>query len=296
MTIPVEQLGAAVPTAIVVGAYWRRARTLATRGAPVPRWRVVCFGAGTALSLLAVLPPLGVWDDQLVVAHMLQHLFLIDLGPLLIAAGLTGPLLQPILHVRWLSWLRHLAHPVVAYLLWAVNLYVWHLPALYQAAVHHDSIHALQHLMFVGCGINVWIALLGVLPTPAWFGNLARLGYIVALRLTGTVLANVLLWSATVFYPAYGTWEAHWHIGRLADQGLAGAVMMLEESLLTIGLFAWLFFKTARESEERQELLELAESRGVALDERRAARAVAAGRGAELRSRIERDAGRVTTA
>ncbi len=63
--------------------------------------------------------------------------------------------------------------------------------------------------------------------------------------------------------------------------------MMVEGSILTLGLFCWLFLRSAREGEERQELLELAAAGGVALDERRAARAVAAGRGAELRARIE---------
>jgi putative membrane protein len=62
---------------------------------------------------------------------------------------------------------------------------------------------------------------------------------------------------------------------------------MVEGSLLTIGLFCWLFLRAAREGEERQELLDLAAERGVALDERRAARAVAAGRGEDLRRRIE---------
>ena len=287
MTIPYEQLGAAIPSAIVAGAYWRRARTLAVRGHPVPRWRRVAFGVGVAISLAAVLPPLGVLDDKLLVAHMVQHLLLIDVGPLLITVGLTGPLLAPLLRVHALAWLRKLTHPVAAFSLWALNLYVWHNPPLYQAAIHSDAVHALQHLLFVAFGVNVWLALVGPLPSPAWFGNLARLGYIVALRLTGTVLANVLLWSGTVFYPTYRGSDLARHLRPLTDQGLAGAVMMLEESLLTLGLFAWLFMKTARDVEERQELLELAQRRGVALDERRAARAVAAGRGAELRDRLD---------
>ncbi|MDX6715148.1 MAG: putative rane protein, partial [Baekduia sp.] len=74
------------------------------------------------------------------------------------------------------------------------------------------------------------------------------------------------------------------------DQVVAGSIMMVEESLLTIGLFCWLFLKAARESDERQELLDLATARGVPLTDERAARAVSAGRGNELRARIEREA------
>ena len=62
--------------------------------------------------------------------------------------------------------------------------------------------------------------------------------------------------------------------------------MMVEGSIVTICLFCWLFLKAARESEERQQLVELAQSRGVELSEERAGRAVAAGRGDALRQRI----------
>jgi hypothetical protein len=63
--------------------------------------------------------------------------------------------------------------------------------------------------------------------------------------------------------------------------------MMVEGSVVTIVLIGWLFLKTAREAEERQELVEYAERNGLELSDRRAARAVGAGRGAELRRRLE---------
>ncbi len=63
--------------------------------------------------------------------------------------------------------------------------------------------------------------------------------------------------------------------------------MMVEESILTLGLFCWLFLRTARESEERQDLLEFAQAQGIQLSDERAARAVGAGRGPELRQRLE---------
>ena len=146
--------------------------------------------------------------------------------------------------------------------------------------------HALEHATFLVFGIAVWMALLGPLPKPAWFSNSARLIYIVAVRLVGTVLANILIFGGTVFYPIYAAGDAHWHISGMADQVAAGGLMMVEESFLTIGLFCWLFLKVAREGEERQRLLDYASEHGIALDERRAARAVAAGRGDELWERL----------
>ncbi len=147
-------------------------------------------------------------------------------------------------------------------------------------------VHALEHACFVGFGIAMWMALLGPLPKPAWFGNGARLVYVVVVRFGGAALGNVLIWSGTALYPDYASGEAAHGISPLADQGAAGVVMMIEQGIVTLGLFAWLFFRAARESEERQGLLDLAAERGVVLDEARVARAVAAGQGDRLRERI----------
>ena len=273
--------------ALIVGVmYWLRARTLAERGTPVPSWRRWCWYSGLVLMVVTLVSPVAHLAEELFLAHMLEHLLLADLGALLLVLGLTGPLLQPVLAAPGLHWLRWLAHPVVALTLWAVNFYVWHLPALYQGAVEHDAVHALQHMLFVAFGFGMWMALLGPLPKPAWFGNAAKIGYIVAVRLIQSVLANALFWSSGVLYPRYAAGEAYWGITPAADQSIAGAIMMVEGSLITIGLFCWLFLKAARESEEKQALLELAAGRGVELSEERAARAVAAGRGDALRERI----------
>jgi cytochrome c oxidase assembly factor CtaG len=105
------------------------------------------------------------------------------------------------------------------------------------------------------------------------------------------VLGNVFLWSGSVFYPFYMHGDAIWHVSPIADQNLAGAIMMVEESILTLSLFCWLFLRTARQSEERQDLLDYAQSHGVQLTEERATRAVGAGRGSELRRRLEGSAG-----
>jgi cytochrome c oxidase assembly factor CtaG len=270
-----------------VGAmYAVRARTLRDRGAPVPGWRMWCWYGGLALIVATLVSPIGTLSDELFSIHMAEHLLIADLGSLLLVLGLTGPLLQPILHVRELAWLRHLAHPIVALVLWAVDFYLWHLPALYQGAVQNDYVHALEHMLMVGFGMAMWMALFGPLPKPSWFGNGAKLVYIIAVRLIESVLANALLWSGTVFYPRYAAGEAKHGISPLADQSAAGAIMMIEGSIVTICVLCWLFLKAAKESEERQELVELAAAHGVELDEKRAARAVAAGRGEALRERI----------
>jgi putative membrane protein len=277
------QLG---PLAILGLLYARRAHTLAEDDRPVPGWRQACFYGGFVV-IAAALTSLGAASQDLLWVHMVEHLLLGDIAALLIVLGLTGPLLAPVLRIRVFDRLRALSHPAIAFPLWMIDLYTWHVPLFYEAALRHSGVHALEHAMFLGFGINMWMCLFGPLPTPSWFGNLGKLIYIVAVRLAGTVLGNIFVWSGTIFYPYYLKGEAHFHISPLADQSIAGAIMMIEESILTLGLFCWLFLRTAHESEERQELLDFARSRGLELSESRAARAVAAGRGAELRGRLE---------
>ena len=298
MVAPLAHVGSGIfeplqllPPFAALLAYALRARTLARQGRPVALARIVSFAAGIALIIAGLTTPLAHMGGELVLAHMGQHLLIADLGALLIVLGLTGPLLQPLLATRLARSLRVLAHPVVAITLWAVDLYVWHLPALYEASLSSPAVHALQHTTFVFFGITMWFALLAPLPQPEWFGNGAKLLYIVAVRLIAALLGNVFVWSESVFYPAYLPGQAEWDITPLEDQGIAGTLMMLEGSIVTVLLLGWLFLKAARESDERQALVELANARGVEVSERRVARAVAAGRGDELRRRLDRAAG-----
>jgi putative membrane protein len=266
-----------VPLAIGALLYARRAWTLGQRGTPVARWRPALFGLGVAIVAVSLVSPIATLGEQESFAfHMVQHLLLGDLGPLCIVAGLTGPLLRPLLSVRAVRALRFLAHPLVALPLWTVNLFLWHLPTLWEAALRHDAVHALEHACFFSAGAIMWAAVVEVLPGPEWFGTAAKMGYIVAVRVVSTILGNVLLWAGTPFYGLYDQAHRPWGLSASADQGIAGGIMMIEGSLVTIGALAWLFLRLAQEGELRQQLLE----RG--LDPRAVRRAVRYGRGQEL--------------
>jgi cytochrome c oxidase assembly factor CtaG len=266
-----------LPVAVAALAYGMRVRTLRRRGTRVPRWRIGLFATGVALLLLAYASPVAaIGEQELFSAHMLQHVVIGDLAPLCLLAGLTGPILRPLLALRPVERLRVLSNPAVALPLWAVNLYLWHVPFLYEAAVRHSAVHALEHVSFFAAGIVVWLPVLETLPAPEWFGTGPKLAYIAIVRLVETLLGNVFVWSGSVFYGVYDRGEELWGIGPLQDQNLAGAVMMIEGSLVTITALAWLFLRMAREGELRQELLE----RG--LDPRVVRRAVRYGRAGEL--------------
>jgi putative membrane protein len=295
--IPLAHVGGAVfeplqlaALTLVATAYSFRALTLSREGRPAPTWRIVCFASGLLLITVAFLSPLDHISSELLLAHMTQHLLMGDIGALLIVLGLTGPLLQPLLANRWLGRLRYLAHPLVALPLWATSLALWHIPVLHQAALANEPVHALEHACFIGFGVLMWMPLVGPLPQPRWFGIPAKIGYLIGVRFTGTVLGNVFMWSNAVFYTDYAPDQAPWEISALTDQGIAGVVMMLEGGFVTLGVLAWLFLLWARQDSERQRLLDLAEQRGIELSDARAARAAAAGQGARLEERLRQGA------
>src|SRR4051812_39163641 len=213
MTLPLAHLTGVfafvelAPMLVAAVLYAKRATTLAARGRPVPVWRQLCFAAGLLTVGVALFSPVGHVADELVMAHMVEHLLLGDVGALLLVLGMTGPLLQPLLGLPVLRHLRVLVNPLVAFPLWAINLFFWHIPALYDAAYGGAAVHALEHTLFIFCGCLMWMALLGPLPRPAWFSNGWKLGYAIAVRFTGVVLGNVLMWSGTVFYDRYASGE-----------------------------------------------------------------------------------------
>ncbi len=258
-----------LPIVVLATAYTVRARTLSRRGQPVPGWRIALFALGIALLLVAVASPLAaVAEDELFSFHMAQHLLLGDLAPLCLLAGVTGPILRPLLALPGVMRLRVLANPFVALPIWAANLALWHLPVLYEGAVENGAIHALEHVCFFAAGLVLWLPVLETLPAPEWFGTGAKLVYILGVRLVATVIGNVFVWGGSPFYDVYGTGDDYLGLTPSADQSLAGSLMMIEGSLVTIVAIAWLFLRMAQEGEVRQQLLE----RGV--DERTARRAV----------------------
>ena len=265
------------PIVLIAIAYAMRARTLARRGQPVPAWRIALYALGIVLLVLAVASPIAtIGEEELFSFHMAQHLLIGDLAPLCLLAGLTGPLLRPVLALPGVMRLRVLSNPFVAFPIWTANLVIWHLPFFYEAAVRHSAVHAFEHMAFFGAGIVLWLPILETLPAPEWFGTGWKLAYIVGVRLVATVIGNVFIWGGRPFYGVYDTGNDYLGLSPSADQGLAGSLMMLEGSIVTIVALAWLFLRLAQEGEVRQELIE------SGVDERTARRAVRYRRWEEL--------------
>src|SRR5206468_2572866 len=104
-------------------------------------------------------------------------------------------------------------------------------------------------------GVLVWSALLEPLPGPAWFETPLKLLYVAAMWVAGSLLANVLLWTGHVLYPAYGGGPRSWGLAALDDQRAGGGLMLLEGSAVLVGVAGWLALRWWRESEARQQLV-----------------------------------------
>lgn len=236
---------------LAAALYTRRTRTLARRGRPMPPWRQACFHLGLLALLAALISPLDrIGETRVFYAHMIQHLAIGELAPLLILLGLSGAVLRPLLALPPARRLRFLLLPLVALPIWAVNLYAWHLPALYGLALESEPVHWLEHGMFLAAGMLMWGALIDPLPGPAWFGSGAKATYVLAVRALGcAILGNILIWSGTSFYPAYAEGERIWGISPLHDQQLGGAIMFIWGALITIVAFSWFFLRWLREAE-----------------------------------------------
>ena len=198
--------------------------------------RAASYAAGVALLLLAFLAPL----ERDFARHMVQHLLIGDLAPLCLVLGLTGPILRPVLAIRPLRSLRMLAHPLVALPLWAVDLCAWHVAPLFKAALRNENVHAVQHLCFFACGLALWAALLQLLPGPRWFRTPQRLAYLGVMWLVSLSLSQVFLWSGRPYY-----------YRSLADQRLGGGIMLLEGSVVMLGVLVWILWGALVPSQHR---------------------------------------------
>jgi cytochrome c oxidase assembly factor CtaG len=275
------------PLALVGLAYGLRVRALAADDErAVARRRQACFYGGL-LVVAAALVALDADSRRLVWVQTILSILIGDAAALALVLGLTAPLLTPLARIRALGGLRVLAHPALALALYAGDLYAWQLPRLCQGALQYQGVDALRYACLLACALNMWACLLGPRARPRWFDARAKLAFILIARLAGAALGNLWLWSDRILYPGYLSGQAHFHIAPLADQSIAGTIMLGWQSLALLGGLWWLFLSTARAQRECRRLLEYARARGLALSRERAERAAQTGCAAELRERLE---------
>jgi putative membrane protein len=258
--------------ALAGGVYIRRfARVRAASperaAADAPAWRLACFLGAIVLTLAALVSPLDAVADQLFVMHMVQHVLLLDVVPILAILGLGKVLLRPV--TRFVHRIEAragvLAHPVAAVVLYVGVIWAWHIPAAYDLAVRHSGIHVLEHASFLFAGSLYWWHLLSPIRARLRLDGLGPVVYMASTKLLVGALGVALAFAPSALYPYYVHHARVWHLAAIDDQALAGIVMAVEQSAVMGIALVVLFVRALSESEraeQRRERYELGEAAG----------------------------------
>jgi putative membrane protein len=257
---PTVLIGVAAMAALY-GIAWRRARggrgSAPTSHAP-GFGRLALFTGGLVTIIVALVSPVDSLGDQLLVMHMVQHVLLLDLAPILIILGFNKVLLRPV--TRRLHALErragYLAHPAFAVLAYAGFMWVWHIPAMYDAALKNSTVHAFEHLCFAAAGSLYWWHLLSPIRSRMRIGGLGPVAYMVSTKLLVGALGIALAFAPASFYPFYEHHPHYWGLSPATDQSMAGLVMALEQSIVMGIALVWVFVQMLRESEREAQRAE----------------------------------------
>ncbi len=217
-------------------------------GPPVTRGQAAAFFAGTAVTAFALLSPLDrIGDGYLFSVHMVQHMLLVMVAPPLWLLGTPGWLLRAALRApaarrigRWLT------HPAVAFALFNVTFWLWHAPALYDATLRSEWLHAFEHLTFLATAVLNWFPILS--PAPEELPRLSLPGQIIYLFVSCQPM--VLLGAGLTFlraplYTPYLAAPRLFGLSALVDQQVGGLIMWLPGNgvyllAISIAFYHWL--------------------------------------------------------
>ena len=237
---------------------------LAARRAHVigKRWRGVAFWIGLAVLALALLSPLNSLADQLLSAHMIQHLLLILVAAPLLILGSPGAVLLWALPRRgrraltrgWSACggprlVKAASNPTLIWMLFNGAFVFWHTPGPYRWGAQNELVHALEHLSFVATASAFWFIVLA----PA---NRRRLGYGPSILYVASAAIVSGLPGALMILaprPLYHLDDATslWNLTPLQDQQLAGLLMWIPMDAIYIAICGWLFLRWLVDTEQR---------------------------------------------
>jgi putative membrane protein len=257
---PIAVVGVVALALVYLGG-WHRARTRGERHRP-GIGRLTLYGCGLLALLAALVSPIDKLGEQLLVMHMLQHILLLDIAPILLILGLTKVLLRPATR-RFQAIERRagpLAHPAFAVAVYAGLMWLWHVPRMYDLALSHDAVHALEHACFFAAGSLYWWHILSPIRSRQRLRGLGPVFYMVSTKLLVGILGIVLAFAPHAIYAYYKHNPHYWGLTPGEDQSLAGLLMALEQSVVMGIALVWLFVRMLSESEresQRQERFEL---------------------------------------
>jgi putative membrane protein len=237
--------------------WWRRART-PNEPHPPGYGRLALFACGLLAILAALVSPIDRLGEQLMVMHMLQHILLLDIAPILLILGLTKVLLRPA--TRRLQTIErgagYIAHPAFAVLAYVGFMWLWHVPAMYDAALSHSGVHALEHVCFAVAGTLYWWHVFSPIRGRMRLSGMGPISYMTSTKLLVGLLGIALAFAPQAIYPFYEHAPHYWGLSAVEDQSLAGLEMALEQSIVMGIAVAFLFVQMLTESEREAQRAE----------------------------------------
>ena len=228
----------------------------------VRTWEALCFAGGWFALFVALVSPLHAWGSVLFSAHMSQHEVLMLVAAPLLVLG------RPLVVFLWafpVNWSRRLGNvakippvnrawqfltiPLVAWLVHAVALWTWHVPVLFEAVLHKEWVHTLQHLSFLVSALLFWWALIHGPRGAMGYG--AAVLYLFTTSIHSGALGALLTVAGSVWYPSYIGLTSSWGLTPLEDQQLGGLIMWIPAGLVYVIAGLALFAGWLREGDVR---------------------------------------------
>ncbi|HEY9773490.1 MAG TPA: cytochrome c oxidase assembly protein [Planktothrix sp.] len=206
----------------------------AERGKPTRK--AVNFTLGVLTIFFALVSPIDtLGDDYLFSAHMVQHMMLGMVAPVLLVAGIPESMARAWLKVPLLARLEKiLGNPWLAVILANATFWIWHLPALYNLTLENETVHVIEHMMLMITGTMLWWPVF----KPIAEGRLkpmAAIVYMFVAAIPSTALGIIFTMADTPYYSGYAHPDddlgalrmirEDWGLSQIADQKLGGAIM-----------------------------------------------------------------------
>jgi putative membrane protein len=240
-------------TFIVVSFYFYGALT--QKGCFVP-WRAAVFLLGVTSMVFALCSPLDAAADRLLSMHMMQHVFLTTIGPPLVLLGLPKGMLSPVFRIKPVQRVaRVVFNPVLTAIFFVVNMWLWHVPPIYEEALTNLDVHIMMHTAFLASGILFWWPVIQPTPETGRMADGAKMFYLFATGMPMELLAVLFFASQSVIYDFYAQTTRLWGVGPMDDQQVAGLVMGALGELASFIAITWLFFRYLENEETPEEAL-----------------------------------------
>ena len=241
-------VGLLVVYMLCVGTY----RNRFVGSARVSPARQIAFMSGLLAMLIALATPLDTIVDRfLFTAHMLQHLLLTLVAAPLLLAGTPAWLLRRVLAALRLSgFVRRARHPILAFFIFNLVFSFAHVPAFYELTLTNEPLHALEHLVFIGTAMLMWMPVLSPAPDiAARYPALGQVLYLFLQTVPASLLGALLASTSSAFYPTYVLAPRITSLSPLEDQQIGGLIMWVGSGLYFLIATGVVFFLWASREE-----------------------------------------------